>query len=187
MKRKLCIVSVLILVCLMTSGFEKAQAEKPPLSAGRVTGEILAGGTAGFVCAMIGWVVGLYIGVEYFVPEGASDPWYPQAEKAMGVSAVIGSALGSSVGVYGVGNSGDETGSFLATLGGSMLGGLVAGGGGYLISHDRDSITWGVLGAPIGALIAFNLTRRFNSPPAPESQMSPAAPPIYFNLVRVRF
>ena len=86
-----------------------------------------------------------------------------------------------------VGTGGDETGSFLATLAGSVLG----------------------LG-PIGATIGFNLTRRYELPPTEsdtalinlsDGQVSLAVPRVYFRpdpfggrgltqrvaLVRVRF
>ncbi len=95
--------------------------------------------------------------------------------------------LGSSIGVYLVGNIGNETGDFLATLGGGILGGLAGIFIFTAIIKDLDNGAVVLVGPPIGATIGFNLTRRYKSPPASDSQMSPAAPPIYFNLVRVRF
>ena len=98
---------------------------------------------------------------------------------------VLGWLVGVPVGVYLVGNTGNETGSFLATLGGSFI-----------------------LG-PIGAAIGFNMTRRYKSLPASgnalinfrEGQMGLAVPTISFypdryargaftqrvDLVKVRF
>jgi hypothetical protein len=61
---------------------------------------------------------------------------------------LVGWAIGSSVGVYLVGNVEDETGLFLATLAGSILG-----------------TPFLLVGSPISATIGFNMTRRYKSPP----------------------
>jgi len=156
----------------------KAQrGEKPPLSGGRITGEILVGGVGGIV----GWLGGGFIGA------GVAGEGYPGELAGFFIGGSIGYTLGCPIGVYLVGNIGNETGDFLATLGGGILGGLASLFIFTAIIKDLDNGAVVLVGPPIGATIGFNLTRRYKSPPASDSQMSPAAPPIYFNLVRVRF
>lgn len=73
---------------------------------------------------------------------------------------LIAYPIGSAIGVYLVGNIGDETGSFGATLRGSIIGGalgLLAFGVGVLP------------GAPIGATIGFNSSRRYKTPRTSET------------------
>jgi len=165
----------------------KAQrGEKPPLSGGRITGEILVGGVGGIVGGLGGGFIGA----------GVAGEGYPDELVGGIIGGSIGYTLGSSIGVYLVGNIGNETGDFLATLGGGILGGLAGIFAITAIIKDYNVVvlsnfywSWAVVlvGPPIGATIGFNLTRRYKSPPASDSQMSPAALPIYFNLVRVRF
>ena len=188
MKRKLWVASLLILVSLIWGGLEKAQAKKtPPLSGGRITGEILAGSVA----ATGGIVMG--IGVGRIIHKGTKmvpgrkrrngEDWGKIIWSLIGGGA--GLTLGSTIGVYVVGNMGNETGDFPATWNGSVVGAILGGGGATLISDSRKSMAIGVLiGSSIGATIAFNLTRERE--PSATSE-SPAAPPIYLNLVRVRF
>ena len=102
--------------------------------------------------------------------------------------------LGSAIGVYVAGDSGfddPETGSFPATLAGSILGSAVGFGlitaSGLITDEFGKRLFWHSLCATIGATIGFNMTRRYKPSPALDSQMTPAAPQIYFNLVRVRF
>ena len=91
----------------------KAQrGEKPPLSGGRITGEILVGGVGGIVGGLGGGFIGA----------GVAREGYPNELVGFIIGGSIGYTLGSSIGVYLVGNTGGETGSFLATLGGSLLG-----------------------------------------------------------------
>lgn len=164
----------------------KAQrGEKPPLSGGRITGEILVGGVGGIVGGLGGGFIGA----------GVAGEGYPEELVGGIIGGSIGYTLGCSIGVYLVGNIGNETGDFLATLGGGILGGLAGIFAITAIIKDLENgavrlvvrVAVALVGPPIGATIGFNLTRRYKSPPASDSQMSPAAPPIYFNLVRVRF
>ena len=83
---------------------------KPPLSVGRIVGEILAGGVGGVVVGFVGLVVGINYAFARDLPMGKCNP-------VVGYAIRIGSVLGSTIGVYVVGNIGNETGSFLATLG----------------------------------------------------------------------
>ena len=183
MKSKRYLVLLLWLVCLMMSGFEKVQAEKPPLRSGRIIGEILAGEAGGFVGGYGGFFI---VGSIPQIPQSRVGEWALRG-------SYIGWTLGSAGGVYTAGN---RAGSFPATVVGSLLGSAVgfriaASSAGNLNQFLEDfpfgdipRLFWGSWFAPIGATIAFNLTRKHKSHGA---SASPAAPPIYFNLVRVRF
>ncbi|MBM3242650.1 hypothetical protein FJZ31_40840 [Candidatus Poribacteria bacterium] len=102
------------------------------------------------------------------------------------MAVATGISLGSSIGVYIVGNIGDETGSFLATLGGSMLGEVVGFAATY--TTGAPGLLVMLFGPPIGATIGFNKTRRYKSPPTSETalinlgdgQVSLVVPSIYF-------
>lgn len=182
MKRKAFVVVFLCLVSLMISGFEQAQADKPPLSGKRIGGEILVGGVGEVGGAV---VCGILVGFPVVLL--ASPDWATNAEDlnwdGFAIGAIIGTIVGSASGVHFVGTEGNETGSFLAALGGSILGGSI----GYLI--DKDSALIGMLvGSPIGATVGFNLSRRYKSPPASgnalinfrDGQMRFAMPTITF-------
>ena len=127
---------------------------KPPLSVGRIVGEILAGGVGGVVVGFVGLVVGINYAMHY-LPMGKCNPVVDYAIR-------IGSVLGSTIGVYVVGNIGNGTGSFLATLGGSILGGLV-GWSALVLGQPLVGLSALVLGQPIGATLGFNLTRKYKS------------------------
>jgi len=163
------------------------KAERPPLSPIRISGEILAGGAGGIALGIVSGFVGLFVDVVNL----SLDAGTLESAPAATVGFIIGYVLGSAISVYIVGNMGNETGSFLATLGGSIL----------LVPLPLLS--------PIGATIGFNLTRRYKSPPASETalvnfregQISLAVPTIYLrpnpfdrrnliqnvDLVKVRF
>ncbi len=114
-------------------------------------------------------IVGVYVGAGLELELTDSKNEFSGFGGAI-IGALIGYTLGSATGVYLVGNIGDGTGSFLATLGGSILGVLGYG-----------------VGSPIGAAIGFNLTRRYKSPPASgnalinfrDGQIGLAVPTIY--------
>ncbi|OYD16275.1 hypothetical protein CH333_03795 [candidate division WOR-3 bacterium JGI_Cruoil_03_44_89] len=167
------------------SGENNGQRElKPHLNAGRIAGEILAGALGGAGLGLVGLHGNIYTGDE--IPS--------LGFMGMVVTASVGYIFGSAIGVYLVGNIGDETGSPGATLGGSSLG-LAAGMLGYwvigpVIDGERDFLDFAVflIGSPIGATIGFNMTRRYKTPPTPETglinfrdgEMCIALPTIYF-------
>ena len=173
---------------------QQQKSGEPPLNVKRITGEILAGGLGG---AILGGGIVLLAELASECPSwGASGcdiilfaGWF---------GFPIGYILGNTAGVYIVGNTGNETGSFLATLGGSILG--IAGAVAALEllynpyfgleNHYEDDILIATLflaGPPIGATVGFNKTRRYKSPPASETalinfrdgQTSFAVPTIY--------
>jgi hypothetical protein len=115
--------------------------EKPPLDE-RVAYELLAGTALGFV--------GFATGVGGYVALGSPGPDAAGATFLI-LSAVFGSVIGNTIGVYSAGHIGNQTGSFTATLVGSAIG------------------VWAFwIGAPIGATIAFNMTRRYETSPTSE-------------------
>ncbi|MBI1924985.1 hypothetical protein HYR99_12150 [Candidatus Poribacteria bacterium] len=152
--------------------------EKPPQNGVRIGGEILAGGAGGIILGCGGAFIGY--GLEILIVCEPVDDLGLCGLRGFIIGGSIGYLLGSSIGVYVVGNSGNETGSFWATLAGSIL---------------------GLPLAPISATIGFNLTRRYKSPPASgtalinfsEGQMSLAVPTLsfrpdpYVDLMKVRF
>ena len=85
--------------------------------------------------------------------------------------------LGCAIGVYFVGSRGNQTGSLLATLGGSLLGLpvmaflylYIGAAEKYMTSGIEKIVLWPLvfLAAPIMATLGLNLTRRYKKPPSP--------------------
>jgi len=157
--------------------------ERPPLNAGRVTGEILAGGLVGFAGGAGGALLFL-AGGGYMVELGA-----------YGIGAPAGYLLGNAIGVYFIGKIGNETGSFVATLGGGLLAmGIGAVVEAFLWSttnNDNLGLLLHFVGLPVwattGSIIGFNLTRRYDSLLAKtalinfrDGRMSLAVPGVHF-------
>ena len=187
---------------------------RPPLSGKRIAGETVCGVLSGYVGMGVGGAI-VYFTVPITKP-GTSRGYAPES------SLVIGSGT-SILAVYGIGSVGDETGSFLVTLACGVAGSII----GFRIlasvtdiepfADDLDEansqmgpkIRACAIGATIGAIIGFNLTRRYNSTPASEAalinvrngRMNFAVPSVYFrgdsfgrgglsqnvDLLRVRF
>jgi len=127
----------------------------PPLSARRLVSELALGTLSG--------IGGLYLGVqagEALCIGGSREGEEPCLYSAI-AGGLLGGALALSLGVYVAGTVGDEHGSLPATLGGSLAAGLV----GIAIvanAESNDAAFYALLGLPIvGALTAFNLTRRY--------------------------
>ena len=125
----------------------------PPLNLSRVIGE-LAVGTAGGAVLGIGLIVGVGSLVELLDPSEHSSSCGFHVDEHFERNAAItigcgyvGYVVGSALGTYLVGNLGNETGSFIETLGTSALAGLLL-----------------ILPAPIGATIGFNKTRGYKNP-----------------------
>ncbi|MFC1713405.1 hypothetical protein ACFL6S_07050 [Candidatus Poribacteria bacterium] len=136
---------------------------------GRVIGEMMAGVAGGFA--------GLapFLGVAYGAFE-MNDGAGAAGGLALGILLfVVGPItypLGSAAGVYFAGKRGDEAGSFLATFGGSFLGGLIGIGiwWKWLMAWGQNNFLMvpGLLTAPIIATVVFNLTRKYRSPKKPD-------------------
>ena len=173
--------------------FEEIQmGEKPPLSVVRIAGEISAGSV---------------LGLSIFIPIAYAIEFDGEWDDKLAGPLFAWWTFGNAIGVYLVGNIGDETGQFKASFGGSILG-LVVGSVFLAVDEGLGYHTM-VFCTPIGAVIGFNMTRRYKSPPASETalfnfrdgQTSFDFPKIYFrpnpfnkgdliqtvDLVKVRF
>ncbi|UCH64065.1 MAG: hypothetical protein JSU77_06455 [Fidelibacterota bacterium] len=161
--------------------FRSQRDKKPPQNSVRIAGELLAGGAGGAIG---------YYGYLRYSGEGNGMRYY--------AAALYGSTIGSTIGVFLVGNLGNETGSLVYTGVGSAWG-LAAGMGLLMmfsifsegassdVSNAFEIISfWSCLS--IGATIGFNKTRRYKTPPAEtetglinyqDGQMSFAAPIVY--------
>lgn len=142
---------------------EEPAMETPPLSGGRVLGELAIGGLMGMGVGLLG---GFALG------SSQNDLG------AMLLGAVGGNMLGAAAGVYWVGSTGDETGSlgftFLGSLAGVFGGGLVA----TRLASTSESLAVAafIAGPTVGAMIAFNLTRRYE-PTARRKTWTPVVAP----------
>ncbi len=171
--------SVIALLCVARGGVAKAQApgqapgqaqptpwvaaaplqnsqvdssEDDGISGGRIVGEVLVGGLAGVAGAVAGGLIG--VGIENC---GAGDGMYCGVGGAL-LGGYTGYTTGVALGVYGVGSGGDHEGSFAATLGGSIAGGL----GAIVLTAASEGDAFILLPlAPIaGALIGFHASSK---------------------------
>jgi hypothetical protein len=138
-------------------------AEPDPVKPEKIAGEIFVGGGAALLLGVLG--AGLGYAMTY---NGNRDEWF----NTSGVpGAVVGYAItsniGCALGVYLIGNSGNEKGSFSATLGGSLTGSLVGGGLVFLLykaNHGEGSpapyFFIAAVAQTTGAVIGFNHSRK---------------------------
>ena len=180
---------------------KEKKVKKPPLSRERIGGEMLAGVGGGIIGALPLALIGKLV----------IDPDVAENYSGIYVGMFIGFTLGSSLGVYIVGDTENETGSFSATLLGSAVG--LVGISAILYKTEELIHPFLLIGSsflpPIGGAVGFNITRRYDTPPASETalinfrdgQTSFAFPKIYFrpnplykgdliqtvDLVKVRF
>lgn len=129
-----------------------ARRGKPPLGGGRVAGELALGVALGSALAFASGAAA-YWAMDRDDPDNLADAFAP----ALGavVIGVTAYPLGVGLGVSWVGNAGDQAGSTAAAVGGAYagaFGGALLAGFGYFA------------GAPLGATIAFNRTRRYDAP-----------------------
>jgi hypothetical protein len=171
---------------------KEQKRERPPLSPARIPAEIVGGLSGGILgAAALAMPLGPYGGL-------------------------TGLVLGSATSVYLVGNIGSQTGSFRATLLGTLAGGVGGIAVGLTVHAVRGDVDHDdlrelpiLVGPAIGATIGFNRTRRYKTTVGSETglinfgdgPMSLAVPGIYFrsnpfdgrrlihsvDLVRVRF
>jgi hypothetical protein len=95
-----------------------------PADPGKVVGEFVAGGVGAVIVGTLLGSIGYGIGHE------ETSGWLDFDEGGFigaAVGYLVGSNLGCASGVCVVGNSGGEKGSYLTTLGGSLLGTMVGG------------------------------------------------------------
>jgi hypothetical protein len=174
----------------------QARSLRPPRSAWRASGEMLAGFVGGGVTAAGGFLIGGLSGLAWYdrTDEPCSeDGDCDDAFEALGYAFMGGSIglvalypLGTGLGVALAGRADDQTGSIGAAVTGSYAGallGAVAGvalgalgaeleRGGRYEELDSGLITRGgvigmLVGAPIGAWIGFDRTRAYDGAPPP--------------------
>ena len=143
-----------VVVMLMVPLVAHAEDEQPPLSAGRLVGEVVVGGLAGIGGAFLGGVIG-----------DSTCDHTSEDEDCIGpviLGLYLGGVLGMTAGVYAAGSFGDEHGSLGATLGGAALGTLVGVGGAAIAREDTAGGIM-LLACPVaGALLGFNLSRGYD-------------------------
>ena len=155
----------------LTTDNKKKHDQKPPLSVGRIAGEILAGEGVGIAVALpIRYVFG--------TTDAFQSEFSGFAELSLFIFVLLPVyVLVSAVGVYLVGSIGKQTGSFLATLGFGFLGGIVLFINSFLVFTNTFIIVVESIGLwkylvlvllipPIIATIGFNRTRRYKEPPS---------------------
>ena len=159
---------------------EGSHSKKPPLKLVRIAGEVLLGGTLGFVGGSVGVLVGLSI--------GGHDTDMRNA--VAGVAGAIGLTFGSSLGVYLIGNIGNETGSYWSTFSGSAVG-VATSFFLFFVLRGEPENTMGLIFSTlpaVGGVLGFNMTRRYQTPPTSgtsfinfsDGKMNFAFPKIYF-------
>jgi len=158
----------------LTTGENKREnRQKPPLSVGRIAGEICAGVVAGLAVALpISYVFGeLFFGTNF----GRISNLGSRAMLVLTFFPLHG--LTSAVGVYLVGSIGQQTGSFLWTIVTGFLGGLVMLGAlvmlvmlpsldeyfGLVMAEEEIVRVVLLLVLPGMTMLAFNLTRGYKT------------------------
>jgi len=136
---------------------KKQICQKPPLSVVRIVGEILAGPVTGFAIAFVSVFVVACVGEIAGFGEGCMDGLAFVAVMFFIIPPVY--IIGCAIGVCFVGRTVNQTGSFWATLGGSLLGLFII----LLPIPGNKGIVLGIflLITSIMATIAFNLTRKY--------------------------
>ncbi|MCK4762944.1 MAG: hypothetical protein KAW12_12175 [Candidatus Aminicenantes bacterium] len=148
--------------------------ERPRLSSRKIAGEIVLGIAGGVAFGIAGVYIAASIGGEGF------DPYEPEGIFQVMIGYHAGSALGSALGVYLVGNSGNVQGSFSRALLGSALGAVLSIGSLFFAAREHFIITAATL-PPIFASIYFNRSLRYKHPPTGGNAL------LNFREGRVRF
>jgi len=140
--------------------------EPEPVKPGKVAGEVLLGGFGSVLGGVGGGIIGYSIGHQ-------ETSGFLEFDMGGFVGALvgylIGSNLGCATGVYLVGNSGGERGSYLATFGGSLGGTLVGGLVATELIRNSDNEDGSfplfllTLAQAGGATIGFNSSRKKKS------------------------
>jgi hypothetical protein len=136
---------------------------RPPLTVGRIVGQLVVGGALGFAGIISGALVGGGVG-------GAAGDDLAGAVIGGYTTMVIGLPLG----VHLIARYGDRSASFGATLAGSLLP-AAAGGGIMLAAAAKQSdpllavgVGVGFAGPVIGSMVASIVTRRWDDDDAPQ-------------------
>jgi hypothetical protein len=152
---------------MLSTASVQAQQARPPLNAGRVTAEIVAGTYTGIG----GFIVGRYVGERVGEIVGVTSD---DTRRRLGyASGVFAGGLVTAGTVYGIGSMGDQTGDFATTYLGTGIGFAAAWGLSRAIlgpsERPRSGYStagrWAIANTiaflpSLGATIAFNSTRR---------------------------
>ena len=131
----------------------------PPLRGCRVAAELLVGGVLGATGFFLGTGIGHSAGRPD--PNGSSDEanW-----SYIFAGGAIGATIGVPIGVWLIGNSKGEQGSFLASMAGTAVG---AGLGAAALWYGGDDglAVFAAIALPVaGGILGFNLTRHAREP-----------------------
>lgn len=151
---------------------KEQSGQKPPRSVGRIAGEVLSGtATAAALVYLSLYVVG-YGANSAGLGNGCMDGLMILGIMAYAVPPFY--VLGCAIGIHFVGSRGNQTGSFMATLGGVFLG-LPVMALLYFYMHVAEDMMLGIekmilwplifLAPAIMATLCFNLTRRYRNEP----------------------
>jgi len=136
--------------------------DTPALAAGHLGGEVLGGALGG-----VGG--GLALGALFFAVNYHDRSCSDDCRSMFAfVGGYAGLAVAAPVGVMVIGSRGDETGSWGATYAGSAIGavvGLVAIGAGLAANVSEPLIIAGFAAPVVGAVVGFNLSRRYKVAP----------------------
>ncbi len=169
------IISVLLFLYIPLLYAQQAPTQnKPPVKPGKIIAELTSSTLTGAGLALA--TVFIYAGLNK-----NSNGW----DQLAGALLVGGIAypIGCTAGAYYVGNTGNEKGSFWATLGGSAAGVAVTVSLVALTDISELGVLYFIL-PPVGAVMGHNLTRRWASPPGNallnfrEGQMSAGIPTL---------
>ncbi len=155
------------LVATLAAAPLSAQQARPPLSAGRVTAEVVVGTYTGIG----GFIVGRYVGQRVGDAVGVTSE---DTRRRLGfTSGIVAAGLTTAGTVYGIGSIGDQTGDFATTYLGTGIGFVMAWGlqRSLLGPQERPrsgmstAMRWTVANVlaslpAAGATIGFNSTRR---------------------------
>jgi len=120
---------------------------RPSLNICRISGEIGCGVISGIILGT----------VSYSMCKIGKQPEYSNV-----LPLFLGYYMGSALGVHFIGEMGDQSGSLFMTFTGGLVG---------IIAGSLINPVYGFYGAPLGATIGFNLTRRFDHPHATQNAL----------------
>ncbi|RMG27715.1 MAG: hypothetical protein D6732_19870 [Methanobacteriota archaeon] len=136
---------------------QKRERPKPPLRFGKIMAQFGAG--------VIGGLIGNIIWVNQFENTKAEgDAVYNPTRHHM---MFLSSILGTSLGVYVIGNIGDSHGSYFFTFLGGLLGSLPLSLRFDDPYYGLYAMSFGLLLQSAGSVIGFNLFREYDSNPGP--------------------
>ncbi len=146
---------VIFIFLISTLQAQEIQETRPPLHVGKIALEYTASVVTGGILALAGGYIGAALN------DGGG--WDDIAGALVGI--IIAYPVGNAAGASLVGNYGNESGSFWAGLGGSAVGMALALGLTGMLDNSDLMPYFLVTLPPAGAVLGFNLTRRYKTPP----------------------